>query len=452
MAGFRGSRKLFNARQAKRARQRAGEGTARMAPARILFLHGYTQSGNTLRHKTGALSKALGKFADIVYPTGPHVIEMPDSSDPEMRARLEKLAADRVEGEGSHAWWRANDNDFVGLEESLVLIKDILEKQGPFDGVMGFSQGGGFAALLASLLERPNALLSAQHPPFKFAVIFSGFRSRFPQYDFAYEPAIKTPMMHVIGRNDPIVTPERSQLLVEASINPSVLVHPGSHFVPSGAPQKNAVVDFIVGHIKPRREVTCIVAATQSLGIGQNGGLPWRLRKEMAYFAAVTTAAPEGKMNVVIMGRNSWESIPDKFRPLKNRINIIITSKSNYELTGAGINAQKTALATSLEDALLIVHRQYADLVHKVFCIGGAQLYKAALAHPDTRRLLVTRIEHDYACDTFFPDFRKSGEWKQQDFSALKSFVDVDVQQKEEEKDVQWGYEMWERKLEDAKL
>ncbi|ORY76586.1 serine hydrolase-domain-containing protein [Protomyces lactucae-debilis] len=415
-----------------------------MAPARILFLHGYTQSGNTLRHKTGALSKSLGKFSEIVYPTGPHQLEMPDPSDPEERARLEKL--DNEEGEGSFAWWRANDEDFIGLPESLALIKDVLETQGPFDGVMGFSQGGGFAAMLASLLERSNPLFKVKHPPFKFAVIFSGFRSRFPQYDYLYEPAIKTPMLHVIGRNDPIVTPERSQMLVDASKNNTLLLHPGSHFVPSGAPQRNVVVDYIVNHIRPKREITCIVAATNTQGIGRDGGLPWRLRKEMAYFAAVTTAAPEGKMNVCIMGRNSWESIPEKFRPLKNRINIIVTSNQQYELTGLGIHSQKTALATSLEDALLVIHKLYADIVHHVFCIGGAQLYKAALAHPDTQRLLLTRIDRDYDCDTYFPDFSRTGEWQKQDLSALQSFAQIDVQASDEEKDIKWSYEIWERK------
>ena len=78
--------------------------------------------------------------------------------------------------------------------------------------------------------------------------------------------------------------------------------------------------------------LTLIVAATLSNGIGQNGRLPWRLPKEMAYFARTTTNAPEGTMNVVIMGRNTWESIPERFRPLKNRANVVITRNETYEL------------------------------------------------------------------------------------------------------------------------
>jgi dihydrofolate reductase len=73
--------------------------------------------------------------------------------------------------------------------------------------------------------------------------------------------------------------------------------------------------------------ITLIVAATLSNGIGATGRLPWRLSKEMAYFAKITSHVPENvtKRNAVIMGRKTWESIPTKFRPLKNRINVVVS-------------------------------------------------------------------------------------------------------------------------------
>src|ERR1700692_3001843 len=82
----------------------------------------------------------------------------------------------------------------------------------------------------------------------------------------------------------------------------------------------------------PMSRLTLIVAATKSNGIGQNAHLPWRLPKEMAYFAQVTSNAPDRHTNAVIMGRNTWESIPKKFRPLKNRVNIVISRNKDYEL------------------------------------------------------------------------------------------------------------------------
>jgi dihydrofolate reductase len=79
-------------------------------------------------------------------------------------------------------------------------------------------------------------------------------------------------------------------------------------------------------------KATLIVAQDAERGIGSNGGLPWKLSKEMKYFAQATTAAPSGKKNAVIMGRTTWEGIPAKFRPLKNRINVVLSSKSREDL------------------------------------------------------------------------------------------------------------------------
>jgi dihydrofolate reductase len=78
--------------------------------------------------------------------------------------------------------------------------------------------------------------------------------------------------------------------------------------------------------------LTLIVAATRANGIGQNSGLPWHLTKELAYFSRVTSGAPEGCMNAVIMGRKTWESIPRKVRPLPKRVNVVISRNENYKL------------------------------------------------------------------------------------------------------------------------
>lgn len=98
--------------------------------------------------------------------------------------------------------------------------------------------------------------------------------------------------------------------------------------------------------------LTLIVAATPKNGIGKNGSLPWpMLKKEMAYFARITKRVPtptntgslqsdtfkqtvlDGtQRNAVIMGRKTWESIPRKFRPLKDRTNIVISSQAREKL------------------------------------------------------------------------------------------------------------------------
>ena len=88
--------------------------------------------------------------------------------------------------------------------------------------------------------------------------------------------------------------------------------------------------DISCAHCMSR--LTLIVAATSTNGIGKGGQLPWRLPKEMAYFAKVTSTAPEGKTNAVIMGRNTWESIPPKFQPLQRRANIVVSRNKDLDL------------------------------------------------------------------------------------------------------------------------
>src|SRR5271155_1263028 len=124
--------------------------------------------------------------------------------------------------------------------------------------------------------------------------------------------------------------------------------------------------------------ITTIVAATSSrLGIGLKGTLPWRLKKEMAYFKRVTTHHPENLTNVVIMGRKCWESIPSKFRPLPNRHNIVLSRKGHIDgidQTMAG--GRGVEVASSLTDAL---ERLRGRGFGRIFVIGGAEVYREAM-------------------------------------------------------------------------
>ena len=75
---------------------------------------------------------------------------------------------------------------------------------------------------------------------------------------------------------------------------------------------------------------TVIVAATLNNGIGAGSKLPWRLPLEMSYFAKTTTGKAQ-PMNAVVMGRKTWDSIPEKFRPLKDRINVVISRQKELD-------------------------------------------------------------------------------------------------------------------------
>jgi dihydrofolate reductase len=201
--------------------------------------------------------------------------------------------------------------------------------------------------------------------------------------------------------------------------------------------------------------LTLILAATPSLGIGNGGGLPWpQLKKEMGFFARVTkrtspsTSGNSAKrINAVLMGRKTWESIPPKFRPLKDRLNVVITSDPDAfkgkldKMT----DVEGPMVCSSVLDALSALEKQ--DKVDRVFVIGGASIYETALELPQTKRVLLTKIQKEYECDTFFPvNLDETTFWKNASKEEVCDFTGEDVQEGGiEEQDVKFEFCMYER-------
>jgi|Transcript_95234 dihydrofolate reductase/thymidylate synthase len=150
------------------------------------------------------------------------------------------------------------------------------------------------------------------------------------------------------------------------------------------------------------RQISVIVATTQKGGIGKDGTLPWKLPEDMAHFKKVTTAAPIGKMNAVVMGRKTWESIPTKFKPLSDRLNVVL-SKSSKDSAFASTFPAGVLLASSVEDAMAQLSTR--DDVSEIFAIGGESVYKEVVEMSACARIFLTRIAKDIECDAFFPAF-----------------------------------------------
>ncbi|KAI1752392.1 dihydrofolate reductase [Xylaria castorea] len=212
-------------------------------------------------------------------------------------------------------------------------------------------------------------------------------------------------------------------------------------------------------------ELTLVVAATRNMGIGRNGTLPWTgLKKEMAYFARVTKRLSsflnqDGNppaMNAVIMGRKTWDSIPPKFRPLKGRLNIVI-SRSHAESPATNIDAETEAVKVgSLEQAIQYLQSgSTAAQTGRVFVIGGAQIYAAALRLKEARRVLLTRVMSDFECDTFFPlqlsetsepEATGTGRWVKKSKEDLDQWTGETVPEGvQEENQTRYEFQMWER-------
>jgi len=144
-----------------------------------------------------------------------------------------------------------------------------------------------------------------------------------------------------------------------------------------------------------KKPVYQIAAIDEKNGIGIKNTLPWNLKKDMAHFQETTlkTKDPE-KKNMVIMGRPTWESIPQKHRPLKGRINIVLSRDLDYHAEGA--------LVFNDFDKVM----EYADKddkIESIFIIGGASVYTTTINHPRITGLYLTRVHKVFDCDAFYP-------------------------------------------------
>ena len=149
-----------------------------------------------------------------------------------------------------------------------------------------------------------------------------------------------------------------------------------------------------------------IVAADSRQGIGKQGGLPWHLTGDLKHFKQVTTETQSrDAVNMVLMGRKTWDSLPEKFKPLPGRVNGVISRNPGLVLPEAVLKA------ASLEKALLLAGQPSGKTIEHVFVIGGAQIYQTALSHPLCRKIYWTQIHHDFQCDTFI-DANLAGFYK----------------------------------------
>ena len=141
-----------------------------------------------------------------------------------------------------------------------------------------------------------------------------------------------------------------------------------------------------------------ILACTLDGGIGYNNVIPWNIKNEMVLFSKITQE-PDCyyKKNAIIMGRKTWESL--FYKPLKNRINIIISSSAKKSIT----NEENVIFFNNFDDSL-----EYCDNnvnVNKVFVIGGKTLYDLCLNNEKYAQNIdcihLSIIKKKYKCDTF---------------------------------------------------
>jgi len=145
-------------------------------------------------------------------------------------------------------------------------------------------------------------------------------------------------------------------------------------------------------------KVKLIVAVAQgNNAIGKNNDLLWHLPTDMKFFKETTRGVP------VISGRKNYESIPEKFRPLPGRKNIVVTRDESYQAPGAYV-------CTSIEEAF---KKALEFEIDDCFVIGGGQIYKQCLDSGLVDELYITWVDATITADTFFEGFSME-EWKEE--------------------------------------
>jgi dihydrofolate reductase len=151
-------------------------------------------------------------------------------------------------------------------------------------------------------------------------------------------------------------------------------------------------------------KVIIIVAIAQNNAIGKDNNLLWHLPADMKFFKEQTSG------QTIITGRKNYESIPEKFRPLPNRTNIVVTRDKNFQALGATV-------VYNLEDA---IEKSKSSGAEKCFIIGGGQIYKESLEKNLVDEMLITHVEVVPKADTFFPEV-DSSKWQKELITELNA-------------------------------
>ncbi|MFA7314881.1 MAG: dihydrofolate reductase [Candidatus Magasanikbacteria bacterium] len=138
--------------------------------------------------------------------------------------------------------------------------------------------------------------------------------------------------------------------------------------------------------------LSLIAAVSSNNCIGKNNALPWDIPEDLKHFKDITDG------HAVLMGQNTWESIPEKFRPLPNRKNIVLTKEKDYKVPG------NVDVYNSIDEAL----EKYKN--KDLFVIGGASIYAQTINKVD--QLFITEVHQFVDGDTFFPEIDKN-VWKE---------------------------------------
>lgn len=257
---------------------------------KILCLPGYLQNGKVFAEKSSGIRKLLTKKLNLQldYIDPPNIIETKEQlpftlgeNEEESTAKWNAI----VEQDLNRCWWVHKDpGTYEGFSFALQYIADYIKKNGPYDGILGFSQGGAMAAIVTNTVHE----LVPTHPHFKVAVFFSGFVFTQPvnkdehslninhqtetvdeyktkvkvvddfteKFTYPTGSDVNTKVINIYGSSDNTVPGVRSAYL--STFYPSEALtefnHEGGHFIPNKKPFLNPIVEIIKDVFEDKEE------------------------------------------------------------------------------------------------------------------------------------------------------------------------------------------------------
>ena len=200
-------------------------GTASGRRLKVLCLHGYGQTAAIFRDRSGGFRKPMKKSQfELFYVDGPFGCTKDGENEADADADVSR-----------RAWWRGHSaqTTYPGWPEARDMLKDLWERE-EMDGILGFSQGAGAAAMLSAELK-PS-----------FAIFVSGFVPRDEAAAASLLAGVRgVRSLHVIGAGDTLVEPARSRALAELFDGAEIVEHEGGHHTPSNAAVRARMVNFL---------------------------------------------------------------------------------------------------------------------------------------------------------------------------------------------------------------
>lgn len=227
---------------------------------KILALHGVAQSGPVF------INRRISTIVETLTPLGYEFIHITAPFDIANTAYINARQEDWRPGDDERSWWETDDVNkrHVGIETTMALWGRTLQEHGPFDGILGFSQGGCAAASLAAMLEpsrRSHPLfkkyMPSWHPPLKYFIMFSGNPYRYPTDtvhwlfypEAGQDNLIHTKALAFYGQKEwarEQSQRERQAFLLSRCLDVVVVPHPWKHTVPRTQKYADIVKDFVL--------------------------------------------------------------------------------------------------------------------------------------------------------------------------------------------------------------